>query len=678
LKKKLRHFALLVSAAALAACAVATTLLWSASNAELPFLVSAVRLPPQTGEIIYADADATVFDREIAKINYRSLALAEIDQELTHDLIALEDRRFEDHHGVDFWRTLRAGAGFIFSTGQRTSGGSTLTQQLIKNLLLHHERTLKNKALEILLALRLESALKEFAPQKQHGRRFVKTLILEAYWNHLFISHRYRGLKNLAERVLHVKQPLKFSASERTLVLAAVRSPAMLMGSEAQLAEYLQRTWVTLQRVGRRAAGAPEISRSDVKRWHKAYALLRPSPAADQGSPQLKTSLAKSISNLFDLRTEKRDYAFSLSHVKTQRISKLDSLLQKRLERRLAALNGQTAGNCLVTGAFLLVRLSDAAVISAGEDRCNEFNELVQAKRQVSSTIKPFLYAFAFETQRLNPASLFDDRRVTVIARDGKTYSPGNHYKSFRGTMNLKTALQISANTVSLQLFEQVNKAEFTERLAHAFARYPDDKVKSLLHTDHSLALGTVDLSAGHVASAYLTLLSQGRKVYPYWGSLITGAGPHESRALPAAARNANIFEVSAAEQVREMLTAVLRPEGTGGEFIGVQGDVIIQELGAKSGSGPVDTWFVGYSQDLLLLVWLGFRQRSDRPRDFHAATLWYDLYLETLPWFRPRPMVYEPGLERRYFCAETGLPPTPGCRRIASALFSRGSRSQN
>ena len=102
MKKKLRHFALLVSAAALAACAVATTLLWSASSAELPFLVSAVRLPPQTGEIIYADADATVFDREIAKINYRSLALAEIDQELTHDLIALEDRRYEDHHGVDF------------------------------------------------------------------------------------------------------------------------------------------------------------------------------------------------------------------------------------------------------------------------------------------------------------------------------------------------------------------------------------------------------------------------------------------------------------------------------------------------------------------------------------------------------------------------------------------------
>ena len=192
------------------------------------------------------------------------------------------------------------------------------------------------------------------------------------------------------------------------------------------------------------------------------------------------------------------------------------------------------------------------------------------------------------------------------------------------------------------------------------------------MHADYSLALGTVDLSPVHVASAYLALLRSGRKVYPQWGRVVSGIDPHHAYALPHGESNAEIFDPVAADQVREMLTAVLRPEGTGAEFIGAHDAMVIQELGAKSGSGPVDTWFVGYSQDVLLLVWLGFRQRSDQARDFHAATLWYNLYLETLPWFKPKPMVYGPGAERRYFCAETGLPPTSSCRRIASALFRR------
>lgn len=646
------------------------TILWHNTSADLPFLISALQ-PPITGEIIYFDAAGAQFDNETSGTSYRSLELEAIDPELIADLFAVEDRSFAVHSGVDFWRTMRAAFSYIAGAGGKSPGGSTLTQQLIKNLLGHTERTFAQKAKEILLALRLESALASYALPEAGKLSRAKRQILLAYFNHLFVTNRYRGLKNFAQLVL--KKPAKsLSASERTAVLAVLRSPAAFMGTAQRLNDNLRRIESALRRGGRLTAVAKPATVEELSRWRQNYQQLLSGRVNLAAAAQPKTSLAKSISNLFALAADRRDFAFTRTHVKTQRLAALDMALQQRLERRLIKLNRVSAEKCSVTGAYLLIRLSDAAVVAAGEDGCSEFNELVQAKRQVSSTIKPFLYAYAFETLQLTPASIFDDRRVTVAARDGSSYAPANHYKTFRGKMHLKNALQVSANTISLQLFERVNKAGFSDKIARAFARYPNDEVAPLLHRDYSLALGTVDLSPVHVAAAYLALLGKGRKVYPHWGSVVSGVDPHFEKSLPMRAAPQEIFDPLAAEQVREMLTAVLRPEGTGGESIGARDEIVIQELGAKSGSGPVDTWFVGFSQDVLLVVWLGFRQRSERPRDFHAATLWYDLYLATLPWFRPKPMVYEPGLERRYFCAETGLPPTPACRRIASALFRR------
>lgn len=670
MKNRLRRYALISLAIGSALVVSIVLLLWHKTSADLAFLISAVQHPPQTGEITYLDAAGVAFDHEKSGTSYRSVELEEIDTELIADLIAVEDRNFASHRGVDFWRTMRAVFSYVVGAGSKASGGSTLTQQLIKNLLVHRERTIAQKAKEILLALRLENALVAAVPTGG-GLSVGKRQILSAYFNHLFVANRYRGLRKFSELVLR-KNAARLTAGERVAVLAVLRSPAAFMGPEVRLTETLWRIESALGRAGRNAANAKLTSAAEATRWLQNYATLIMGPAFFAEALQLKSSLAKSISNLFNVRVARRDLSFTSTKVATQRIGRLDEALQQRLERRLQKLNPTSAEKCSVTGAYLLVRLSDAAIVAAGEDRCSQFNELVQAKRQVSSTIKPFLYAYAFETLQLTPASIFDDRRVSVVAKDGSTYAPANHYKTFRGKMHLKNALQVSANTVSLQLFDRVDKTGFSERMARAFARYPQDEVAPLLHRDYSLALGTVDLSLVHVAAAYLALLSRGRKVYPHWGSLVSEVNPHSEESLPMRAAPEKTFDPLAAEQVREMLTAVLRPEGTGGEFMGARDEIVIQELGAKSGSGPVDTWFVGYSQDVLLVVWLGFRERSERPRDFHAATLWYDLYVATLPWFRPKPMVYEPGLERRYFCAETGLTPTPTCRRIASALFRR------
>lgn len=651
--------------------AIAAFYLHHATGAELDYLVRAVNTPPQSARLDYLDAEGRVFDSETGAIRYLSLGFNEIDPVLNGDLIRLEDRNFYSHAGVDFPRTLKATADFIarlrLPKVKKGAGGSTITQQLVKNLLGHHERTLSQKIREIYLALKLEASL---------GTAHAKSRILESYWNHLFVAQRYRGLGS-AERLLFKSDKThRLTAAERVAALSLVRAPSELGSSEKTAARVLRRMASELTKSGRIPEVEAVISDAFIQNFHRRLVNLRTGRDGNEPLLPLKTTYARSIKNLFKPEIASPNLAAAHAIIQTPRLSVLDDRMSGILQKKLEALNGIEGKKCAITGAYMLIRLKDAAVIAASEDHCGEYNELTQSRRQVSSTIKPFLYTYAMSSLHLEPSAIFTDKRVTVFDPSGNAYSPGNHYKNFRGPMNLKTALQISANTISLQLYQKIQPREFRELLSVAYQRYPGEKIADLLHTDHSLALGTVDLSPSHVGAAYLTLLSGGTKRYPHWGNLSLSGGnpPLLITAFPAATAPRKVFDPLASEQVREMLTAVLRPEGTGGEYLPESTGLVIQELGAKSGSGPADTWFVGYSEDLLLVVWLGFRSRLGLRRNFHAATLWYDLFIATLPYFPPRPMDFSPRLERRYFCAQTGLTPDAQCRRIHSALFRKGN----
>lgn len=641
-----------------------------ATRADLEYLIRTVNTPPQTARLDYLDADRRVFDSETGSIRYLPLKLTDIDPILNEDLIRLEDRNFFFHRGVDLSRTSKATVDFIarlrLPPMKRTAGGSTITQQLIKNLLGHHERTLSQKVREIFLALRLEASL----DQAQ-----AKRAIITSYWNHLFVAHRYRGLGSAERLLFDMQKSRPLTAGERVAILALVRAPSELGLSPKKTTRLFRRIASELAKAGRLTGGEAAVPDSFIVEFYRRLVKVR-TGAENESRIQLKSPYARSIQNLFHPAAGEGRLVASHAQLQTPRLSALDNRMSGILQKKLGALNTAEGKKCAITGAYMLIRLKDATVIAASEDNCGEYNELTQARRQVSSTIKPFLYTYAMSSLHLEPSAIFTDKRVTVFDPSGNAYSPGNHYKNFRGPMNLKTALQISANTVSLQLYQKIQPREFRDLLAIAYARYPGEKIAELLHTDYSLALGTVDLSPSHVGAAYLTLLSGGAKKYPQWGnmSLVGENPPLFISAFPAAEQPRKVFDPLASEQVREMLTAVLRPEGTGGEYLPESMGLVIQELGAKSGSGPVDTWFVGYSEDLLLVSWLGFRSRLGLKRNFHAATLWYDLFIATLPHFPPRPMVFPPGLERRYFCAQTGRPPDDKCRRIHSALFRKGN----
>lgn len=678
-------------------CALTLLVFWVArlsTARDLELLLARIAEAPQATEFVFEDSDGRVFDRQVSPVNYKPLELAEIDNDLTADLLQLEDRSFYAHSGVDILRTLRVVAERILLTryifGTRVTGGSTITQQLIKNMLGHSERTPWQKWKELVLALRLEQSL---AGQPGQDHQAAKKLILKNYWDYLFITHRLRGIGQLPQAVFGARSlkcrldalhgggkicdlvSLKsLTREQRLFILGLVKSPALVTGRREEAQAFFLRIHAQLSARGRMDSRLPGPSVEILMSYRGKLMDFREKSSRSSGQAELTTSYARSLSNLFAAELKGENLALKKNLVHTGRISPLDTVMHEVLARKLEFLNTLLKERCGITGAYMLMRLSDAAVIAASEDRCSEFNELVQARRQVSSTIKPLLYAHAMERLGLEPNAIFTDKRITVTGKDGKPYSPANHYKSFRGAMNLKNALQVSANTVSLQLFQKIDAEDFRKKIAVAFERVPGEAVLAGLHSDYSLALGTVDMAPSHVLAAYATLLNRGVKRYPSWG-FISASGPHMSAPkipLPAPPTGARLFSELRSEQVREMLTAVLRPEGTGAEYLAPQADFLIHELGAKSGSGTLDTWFVGYSEDLLLMVWLGFRRNVHKARDFHAATLWYDLFLKTLPYFPARPMQYMPGTEIRYFCANTGAPVTDDCRKISSALFRR------
>jgi membrane peptidoglycan carboxypeptidase len=629
---------------------------------NLEYLVRAVKETPQTARLQFRDAKGRIFDTEVADITYSPMRFTDIDPELHRDLVLIEDKTFFQHSGIDYARTFKAALDFAASSRlpfrKKPPGGSTLTQQLVKNLLGHHQRTLEQKIREIFLAYRLETRLRAEQPS-------YKTTIIESYWKHLFITQRRRGLGHLNVLLERPAATAKLSAAERVAVLALVRAPSELSQSATAAQNFMNRMAKEFVLAGRLLPDAAVITGNFAGQFYRDYAAIRQKPVTPAAA-RLKTSYARSVKSLFQIENPHQDL-----EIQTPRLSELEAAMRDIFEKRLNGLNTRVKLRCGISGAFMLVRLHDAAVVAAGEDPCSDFNELIQSRRQVSSTIKPFLYTFAMASQNLEPSSIFSDKRVIISKVFGKPYAPGNHYKTFRGPMNLKTALQISANTISLQLFEKMDAQAFGGLLADAYARYPGEKISPYLHSDYSLALGTIDLAPSHVAAAYLALLSGGSKRYPRWRTV---SAPRE-RSLPPPGPARQIFDPLRSEQTREMLTAVMSPGGTGGAHIPQNGQLVVQELGAKSGSGPFDTWFVGFSEDLLLVVWLGFRKNEGIARDFHAAPLWSELFLPTLAYFPPRQMTYSPLLERRYFCGNTGLPPDAQCRRIHSALFRKDKR---
>jgi len=582
------------------------------------------------------------------------IPLAQMPERLVEAILAVEDRRFYSHVGIDpvavgraVWRNLTKG-GVV-------QGGSTITQQLAKNLFYSPARTFVRKVKEALAAIVLES-------------KYRKREILESYLNEIYLgqagfvsiygvgeaAHRYFG-KSLDE----------LTTGEIAMIAGLIKGPNTFAPTKhRELAQ--QRRDVVLRLLRDQGKVTEEEWKSAV---NEPVRVVPPDDALAE-APYFVDTVLRQV-----------EEAVGTPLPEGLRIdSTLDSLLQQsaaegleqglaRLERAYPALKGSEQP---LQGAVVVLDPSTGAIVAlvGGRDyRVSQFNRAVQAHRQAGSLFKPFVYLAAFEASRtgmppyMTPASLLADEPVTFESENGR-WSPQNYDKQFRGNVTLRNALEQSLNVPAVRVAKAVGTQPILD-VIHQLG------VTTVMTNDLSLALGSPAVSLLDMVTAYGTMANGGIFVRP---TSLRAASDREGMTLwTSTPERRQAVSPQAAYLVTSLLEGVVR-RGTAAKakVLGLTG-----AIAGKTGTtdGYRDAWFVGYTSDLVIGVWVGFDdERAIRLTGSQAALpIWMDIARRMLP-EQAVPFSPPAGVVARAIDPKTGQLATSQCPERVDEVFIEGT----
>ncbi len=512
----------------------------------------------------------------------RPVGLDELPEETVRAVLAAEDDAFYLHPGVSPLAILRAAWNNLRGDGV-PQGGSTLTQQLVKNLYLSPERTLARKAREALLALLIES-------------RFGKDEILAAYLNEIYWGSD--GTLNLiglgaAARAYFGKEPAALRLEEAATLAGMIRAPADYSPLTHPEAARARRDWV----LGRMA----ELEWIEPARAARLAALpLVVAPPSEQ--PRRAPYFAGAMAGEARRRYGLDDLAdggyvlFATLSWREQRIAERAVAralpdTERRWERRRRRQPLQAA--------LLSVDPRDGAILAyvGGRDYGeSQFDRVSQARRQAGSAFKPVVYAAAFSEGVATTSMVLRDSPILV--RYGTTeWRPQNDDRRFRGPVTVRTALETSLNVPTVRLAMQVG-------LSRVAALARDLGVTAPLDPVPALALGACSVTPWELTEVYSTFAAGGLRpplhglaeVYDRFGEAVAGEEPGSP---------VRVLQAQPAYLVTSLLQgAVDRGTGAAARRLGVYG-----AIAGKTGttSGRRDSWFAGYSADRTTVVWVGY-----------------------------------------------------------------------
>jgi penicillin-binding protein 1A len=482
--------------------------------------------------------------------------LADLPAHLPGALMAVEDRRFRGHFGLDPIGLARA-AFANWRAGRVVQGGSTLTQQLAKNLFLTPERNMRRKVQEALLALWLES-------------RFTKDQLLEIYLNRVYLGAGAYGVDAAAR--LYFGVPARRVTLWQAAILAGLPKAPSRYNPRAAPDAAIRRGTEVLEAMA--AAGLITEARAHAE---AEKMVLPPRPSGDAGwfADWVQDDLAESFPGSGDLELR----------------TTLDLKLQAAVEKRLdTLLSGPGAAAHVTQGAVVVVQASDGAVraMVGGRDyRQSPFNRATTARRQPGSAFKPFVWVAALE-QGLSPSSTVSDLPLNLGG-----WSPGNGRWRARGELSLEEALAQSINTAAVRVLLAAGGARAVAAVAERMGvhgRFPNNA---------SLALGTAEVTLLDLVTGYAAFANGGLRVTPYGIARAEGSG--RALAVPMTAPQ-RVISAGHAAEMRRMLQAVVE-RGTG-RAAALRG----QRAGGKTGTTQDfrDAWFIGMAGRWVVGIWLG------------------------------------------------------------------------
>ncbi len=515
---------------------------------------------------------------------------------LVKAVIAVEDRRFFNHFGIDpvglgraVWVNIRR--------GHMSQGGSTLTQQLAKNLFLSPDRTLRRKVQEALLALWLEHV-------------YTKEQILTAYLNRVYLGAGAYGVDAAAQTYFGkpVSQLSLYECAEIAGLLKAPShySPISNPNEASQRAQVVLSTMIE----------AGFITPADA-----ASATLAPPSAR----PSVPTGLGRYFA---DWISDHIGSYVGYDHEDLVVYTTLDLHLQQAAERHLTELLASQGPQYQVSQGALVTMTPDGAVRALVGGRSyaeSPFNRATQALRQPGSSFKPFIYLAALEAG-FTPETTVEDGPLRI-----GHWQPVNYEKGFRGPVPLRDALAHSINTCAVRVLEQVG-VEPVRTLAQRLG------ITSSLGRDLSLALGTSEVTPLELTAAYAGIANGGHPVIPHAIQEIRdshGTVLYQRHGSVADA----VAEPGAVSALTSMMTGVLA-YGTG------KAARLDRPAAGKTGTSSDyrDAWFAGFTADYVTAVWLGNDNNDEMKRVTGGslpAKLWHDFMMDAHVGLPPRPLPY-------------------------------------
>ena len=515
-------------------------------------------------EIISNDLSSKAGKREA--LNY-----TDIPPVLVHAITSIEDRRFFDHSGVDFGGLVRAA---LRNVGEERfgQGGSTITQQLVKNTYLTPEKTFTRKYSEAMLSLSLE-------------QRLSKEDILALYCNEVYLGQRgavaVRGVKEAAD-IFFGKELKDLSLAEAATIAGMIQGPARyspLRHADAArdrrntvLAAMQRDGWIDSNQVT--AATSEPISVAPENKESDSLAPYFVDYVNRVAESEFDTSgVSQRIYTTIDLELQQ-----SAEQALRHQLEQLEHTYNGRGQKPQAALVALDPH----TGNIL-------AMVGGRNYAESQLNRATDAKRQPGSTFKPFVYAAALE-DGMSPVQMFMDAPREFVYDRTQIYKPANYGGGYTmHDVTMRTALVKSLNVVTVDVALQTGLA----RIANLTTRFGLPKPERY----PSLALGTEEVTPLQLASAYAAFVNDGRRVE---SRAIASVG--EPPAAHVMTTDDQVVSPTTAYMITNMLSAVI-DKGTAKKARGaVKGTAVAGKTGTSR-----DGWFVGYSPNLVCAVWIGF-----------------------------------------------------------------------
>ncbi|HEX2164387.1 MAG TPA: PBP1A family penicillin-binding protein [Thermoanaerobaculia bacterium] len=591
---------------------------------------------------------ASYFDDDLEE--RRPLTIAEVPEEVVWAVLAAEDANFYRHGGLSPTGILRA-AWVNVRGGEVRQGGSTLTQQLVKNLYLTHERTLSRKMREAVLAVLLEA-------------RYTKAQILQAYLNEIYMGAS-NGVNLIgfgaAARAYFGKAVGELSLAEAATLAGVIQSPANYDPVRHPEAARERRDWVLDRMV---EAGFLDEERAA---WvGEQEVVAHPRPVVRRRAPWFADHVAREAAERYGL-AELEDAGYQL-------LSTLDWRDQEEAVEAVAwgietLEKGWEKGHEGSPLQAALVSLDPEsggirAYVGGRSYEGSQFDRAGQALRQAGSAFKPVVYAAAFADGKAYPSSFLEDAPLTV-RQASQRWSPQNYDGTFHGWVTVRTAMEDSLNVATARLALQVGLPRIVEMARRLGIDAPLQPVPSI-------ALGAFEVNPLDLAQVYAVFAAGG--VRPPLHGLEAVLDPHgrplDGTPLPERER---VITPETAYLMTSLLQGVV-DHGTAAAArrMGVEGP-----LAGKTGTtnDRRDSWFGGYSPDRASVVWVGYDDNS--PTSLSGSRAAVPIWARFVQAVRPpggyRNFEQPPGVTTATIDPTTGLLATEACPYQITEVFPRG-----